>query len=84
MFEIEKGVPIPAARPAGKGGRDSKYPFRELETGDSFVVPINGDAAEARRLRVNLMTRCNKYGKSMGRRFTTRLVPEGVRVWRVE
>lgn len=88
-IEIEKGIPVPPARPAGKGGRESKYPFESMDVGDSFLVPANiapadGDFSALRRLRLNLMTRCTKAGKRWGRRYTTRMVPEGVRVWRIE
>lgn len=32
MYKIEKGVPAPE-------GKESKYPFRAMEVGDSFFVP---------------------------------------------
>jgi sortase (surface protein transpeptidase) len=33
MYKIEKGIPIPTHR-----GKNSKYPFFEMEVGDSFEV----------------------------------------------
>jgi hypothetical protein len=35
-FEVEKGVPIPKQRARREGG--TKYPFAEMEVGDSFAV----------------------------------------------
>jgi hypothetical protein len=39
MFKIEKGIPLP----------ESKYPFAEMEVGDSFFVPC--ESKEARRVQ---------------------------------
>jgi len=35
VLKIDKGVPIP---PPTKGGGQFKYPWHEMEVGDSFVV----------------------------------------------
>lgn len=77
MFQIEKDVPIPET--ANKRLRTTKYPFRQLEVGDSFFVPLtNGQSATklqrslascAARQKVKVQTRC---------------VENGVRVWRKE
>lgn len=68
-IEITKGVPAPR-------GRKSKYPFREMEIGDSFFAPgssvigIHGCARRHRPMK-----------------FTCRSVVEngiaGIRVWRI-
>lgn len=70
VIEITKGVPTPR-------GRRSKYPFRDMEIGDSFFAPgssvigIHGCARRHRPMR-----------------FTCRSVVEdgvaGIRVWRIE
>jgi len=69
-IEITKGMPTPR-------GRRAKYPFRDMEIGDSFfaagssVIGIHGCARRHRPMR-----------------FTCRSVVEdgvaGIRVWRIE
>ncbi|MEY3082422.1 MAG: hypothetical protein RJA94_2407 [Pseudomonadota bacterium] len=69
VIEITKGLPTPR-------GRKSKYPFREMEVGDSFfspgssVIGIHGCARRHRPMK-----------------FTCRSVVEngvaGIRVWRI-
>lgn len=72
MIEIEKGIEMPD-RPLGK---PPKYPWREMEVGDSFFVPnmntadFGGGASTA--------------GKRLGKKFSCRREGNGVRVWRVE
>ena len=68
-IEITKGVPTPR-------GRKSKYPFRDMEVGDSFFAPgssvigIHGCARRHRPMK-----------------FTCRSIVEngvaGIRVWRI-
>ncbi len=71
MVKIDKSVPIPQGRSS-----HSKYPWRELQVGDSFFVKdkeasdLSGYFAPLRR----------KYGL----RFVSRTVDGGVRIWRVE
>jgi hypothetical protein len=72
-FKIEKNVAIPASvRTGGK----SKYPWNELDVGDSFFVP----GAKVSTF-YTLTTGQNK--KDPGKRFIARKDGEGVRVWRV-
>ena len=69
VIEITKGLPTPR-------GRRSKYPFRDMEVGDSFFAPgssvigIHGCARRHRPMK-----------------FTCRSVVEdgvvGIRVWRI-
>ena len=65
---IEKGVPLPPRR-----GPVSKYPFAEMEVGDSFVTDIMSIRGTAKQAAA-------RYGK----KFTVRRVAEGFRVWRIE
>ena len=69
MFTIEKNVPMP------KTSRVSKYPFDKLEVGDSFLVAggKKGTVAAA----------ANAAAKRLERKFTVRVVEDGVRVWRI-
>lgn len=77
QIHIEKNVPIPEPLP-GRGGRPPKYPFREMEVGDSFFFA--GTPKTAKRLYVS----ASKFGKRNNRRYAVRSVEGGYRVWRVE
>lgn len=70
-FTIEKNI-----RPPTSGS--TKYPFKEMEVGDSFFAPVlnpNQDNA--------IRTRTYGYGTQSGKKFSVRKVEGGVRVWRV-
>lgn len=70
MFKIEKNVPRPHYNAHGK------YPFKDMEVGDSFLINDNtkyqavGNAASV-------------FGKIHKRKFSIRKTPEGHRCWRV-
>lgn len=65
-FKIEKNVPQPSR---------SKYPFMDMEIGDSFLVPVGKGPT--------LRSMGSRLGKETGRRFTVRVMGDGARVWRV-
>jgi len=68
MIEISKHIPLPKTRVM------KKYPYREMEIGDSFYVE-----------GVSLQVICNsnwRYGKKLGMKFIASKDKEGVRVWR--
>ena len=69
VIEITKGLPTPR-------GRKSKYPFRDMEVGDSFFSPGNS---------VIGIHGCARRHRPM--KFTCRSVVEdgvaGIRVWRI-
>lgn len=77
MYEIENGIEIPKSN----YGYYSKYPFGEMEIGESFFVPFGDDK---HIIRVRVQTAASYYGKRNNVRFLTRTVDGGVRVWRVE
>jgi hypothetical protein len=80
-FKIEKGIPL--CRPSSKS---NKYPFDQMEVGDSFFVPH----AEAKSARMAALTRnAGQYKKlpkyvTVQRHFVTRTVDGGMRIWRTE
>ena len=74
MFEIDKGVEIPAKR-----ARRRNYPFREMEVGDSFFVPTDKPANVSASI-----CGCVRSSRYPGKRFTSRKVEGGVRCWRIE
>jgi hypothetical protein len=71
IIEIEKGVPIPPP----KGGA-VKYPFADMEIGDSFAAPGVPD----RTLRPQVSKANTRFP---GRRFVCRAIGGLLRVWRV-
>jgi len=80
MIKIEKGVPIPKS----KRGRDAKYPWRQLEPGDSFEVKLKDSGLEKIK---GLQARLSSLGvTTFGKGNCITRVNEagdGVRVWRV-
>ena len=72
-YVIEKNVPLVQKNGAG---RKEKYPFPQMEVGDSFVVP----GGIVRSMRVTLRI----AGLRHGRTFKAQEQEGGVRVWRVE
>lgn len=84
MFKIEKDIPIPAmTRP----GATPKYPFRQMEVGDSFSVPADADGFYTNRngYRAHRVQTCMGHYRKDGLRFCSRMPPDGsCRVWRVE
>lgn len=70
-FKIEKNVPLTSAR-----GGSAKYPFSEMEVGDSFHIP----SPEFPRL-VN--SAAYHFGKKRGWKFAFRKQEDGTyRCWR--
>lgn len=83
-IEIEKGVPVPDPR-TRIGNGNPKYPFRGLEIGDSFFVPLGGEPNERVFGRLRVAARDN--GSRLKRVFAVREWTnadsvEGIRVWR--
>ena len=70
MIIIEKNIPI------SNDGRLCKYPFDQMEVGDSFFVPKD----EAEKARSSAW----KYAKRKGMRFETRKEKDGARIWRTK
>ena len=83
MIEIDKSTPMPPKTV----GRPRKYPFGELQVGDSFTVPLvgimlrNGDRAVGR-----LTAAAIAYSHKYGGKFTVRTDRENnvARCWRVQ
>lgn len=67
---IENGIPLPPPRM-----RAAKYPFNEMEVGDSFFVPDTNRSFTGAML---------SSSKRSGRRFATRMIDGGIRVLRVK
>jgi hypothetical protein len=69
---IDKGIPIP---PASTGMANTKYPWDQMEIGDSFLIPgrmkSNGGVSVPPRLARG------------GFKVSCRVEGAGVRVWRI-
>lgn len=83
MLEIEKGIPIPKVDKSY--AYDSKYPFKVMEVGDSFFVPVDREQPRKQfhRVAMNISASC-RAKRMNGKKFLTRTLRDGVRCWRVE
>jgi hypothetical protein len=80
MFEIEKNVPI-----FTKHKKEPKYPFNEMEVGDSFLVTTSNEK-EKFIVRAAAYAFAKYQNKKTGGniKFKTASVENGdVRVWRI-
>jgi len=74
MFKVESGIPVPVRL---------RYPFGELEVGDSFFIPE--EEGDTRKAQVNVMSALRNYNsRHTPIKCTTQYSPEGVRVWRIQ
>jgi hypothetical protein len=83
VLPIETGIPVPDLNASKR-----VYPFAEMKEGDSFLVPVPASPSEtfhARRKHKQAFVaeRARRYRAATGRKFTTRQVEDGVRVWRI-
>lgn len=76
MYEIEKGIKLP--EPIIPGRPASKYPWRKMNIGDSFFVPVNEVKLSS------LYTMASHAGGYHNKKFTVRKVTDGFRVWRTK
>ena len=78
MSKIEAGILIP---PKKMGKNQALYPYADLEIGQSFLAaPIPGKSI--RQTAMYLGGLSAYFTKKTGRRFTSRVVEGGIRVWR--
>ena len=79
-YKIEKNIPIP--RSLG-GGRTSEYfyPLEKMQVGDSFLIHLE---KYTNKERAKIASRVAMWQKrnATDKKFATRRVDEGVRVWR--
>lgn len=79
-YQIEKGIPIPEEL-ISFNQKENKYPFRDMEIGDSFLFEFS-DPQELNTFKVSC--RMQKYRN--GKVFTTRIIEpnSSVRCWRTK
>jgi hypothetical protein len=77
MYEIEKGIEIPE----GVTGRPKKYPLKDLEIGDSFLVPLaEHESPKIKKVKASLHAISATHKP---KKFAIRVVEGGVRCWRI-
>ncbi len=82
-IEIDKNIPIPERNQVG---RKTKYPFAEMEIGDSFLSRCDtADAKKVFSVKTNMHRSASYHKQQEGakRSYRTRIEPEGIRMWRV-
>lgn len=67
-YVIEKDVPVPEVR----RGAQRKYPFPDMEVGDSICVGERRAAYAA-----------HEWGRKHGKKFAQRKNGDGLRIWRI-
>lgn len=80
-FKIEKGVPIPHGR------IPIRYPFAQMSVGDSFLAKAPS-GKPAKLLMQRMYSSIKRFRKDQQNerdwKFSCRLVPGGVRCWRIK
>lgn len=77
MYKIEKDIPAPSERKYNNGGGRQKYPFVDMQIGDSVFIPgATGHEHNACRA-----ARAAASRKKM--KITTHFVDGGARIWRI-
>jgi hypothetical protein len=75
VISIETGIPVPKVNTSSNHSRGKKYPWLDMEVGDSFFVPD---------MLIQLISNSvTGASKRTGFKFTCRTVEGGVRVWRI-
>lgn len=74
-IKVERGVPAPP-RTASR----TKYPFADMEVGDSFFM----SAAFPEHERGRVSAAACAYAKKHGVKFSTKVFDTGVRTWRIK
>lgn len=70
MNQIDKNIPLPAH--AGKGGAMAKYPFAEMDVGDSIFSE-----------NMSIRSAAYAFAKVHGIKFCCRAIDGGARIWRI-
>ena len=76
-YKIEKGIPIPVT----KRGKAPYQTTLLMEIGDSVLIPLEEGKQMA---QYNDYQRMTQWGRKNGRKFTGRLLADGLRIWRIK
>ena len=80
MFTIEKNIPIPANGEEPRAGY-LKYPFKNMEVGDSFKVTYELMAEKNTNIE-RIRQAASQFKNRAGMEFTILKEDGGYRVWR--
>jgi hypothetical protein len=72
VIKIDRNIRIPESRCFS--ANMSKYPWRTMQVGESFFIPLT---------RPSQRPNASRAGKTHGRVFVTRNVEGGIRIWRI-
>lgn len=78
-YAIEQGIPLPGPK---KDIHTPSYPFMAMSIGDSFLVPCL--SADKKEVQDQICKQAWKLKDETGKRFATRHVTQGIRVWRTD
>lgn len=73
-YTIEKGVPLPS----GRRERRDKYPYADMEVGDSFLIPLAKDRSTS-----GIYASVSVAKRRHNINLATARVDGGVRIWRI-
>lgn len=78
--QIEKNIPIPEPKK-----RKCKYPFNEMEVGDSFFYPIENNLS-TNEMQMRLVNASCSFNRKNGNtyKFRSTQLKNGVRIWRIK
>jgi hypothetical protein len=83
VFVLQKNIPVSGTFRAL--GPHLRYPFGEMQVGESFEVKVT--KTDARRRVSNLSSACSSYVRSINKaaKFTVRRIGDtAIRVWRIK
>lgn len=80
VSKIDKDIPIPERNVPWK-----KYPWGDLEIGESFFEPCRGDEPLS-SCQTRVYSAAHQNANRTGKKYSTRMDydEEGVRVWRIK
>jgi hypothetical protein len=82
-FKIEKGVELVELPYEFGKGRPRIYPFAEMEVGDSIKVECPPHKIKYVRNRMIVAANCHSKYHNLNRKYSSRKVKGGCRLWRV-
>lgn len=69
MYKIEKGIEIPECKHGG--GKNRKYPFDEMDVGDSFFVPVIDPTKDRLVSRASSILASTRAKRLQNRKFSS-------------
>ena len=81
QIKLEKNIPIPTRK--RMKSKKLYSIFENMEIGDSFAIPIVGEKDSLVRSRLYMAARNFKLYKSVNWTFTSRVIDNEVRIWRI-